>query len=144
MMRFAPNEPRRCGRELATVLVRPEEARGVLGGHMHEWLKEYHLPTRGAPFWLTLAEQGGVIVGAHAFEIFGSRSRGYDLQSFSTYALKRARGCGLGAQLWAHSLAFTQVSHVDVTIATSDGSALIERVKDKHPNVRFRITQTWI
>lgn len=122
---------------LATVLVTPSEARGVLGGHIHGWLYEYSIPTHGEPpFWLTVAEQGGVVVGAHAFDVAGCR-----LYSFSTYVLRRARG-GLGSRLWAQSLAFTQVLEVAVTLASPEGARLIRRVQAEHPEVTFRVSRS--
>lgn len=128
----------------ACVQVTPENARAVLGGHIHGWLKEYHLPGHGAPFWVTVAEQMGVVVGAHAFEVFGTRARGYTLQSFATYAIRRVRGFGVGSQLWAHSLAFTEVPQVQVTIASHEGAALIERVRAAHPEVCFSVAQSYV
>lgn len=118
---------------IACVQLTPETARAVLGAHMYGWLEEYSLPTR-VDYWCTVAEQGGRVVGAHAFEVAGST-----LYSRSTYALTRVRGVGLGERLWAHSLAFVEPTAVTVTCASVAGKRLIERVQAAHPEIPFRI-----
>lgn len=132
--------------KLACVMVTPAEARVVLGGCMHAGLALFCLPhprTDHTPFWVTVAEVGGAPVAAHAFKVrnetHGTRGT---LCSFSTYALKRVRGKGIGSQLWSHSLKFTEAAAVAVTVVSSEGARLIRRVQAEHPDVAFYIDES--
>ncbi len=85
-------------------------------------------------WWGKLPEK---IIGAHLYV-----ASGRTIYAWSTWVNRNWQGLGIGTSLWENAIEIQGVSRVQVTVVSNGGWLMMNKLKARHPAMRFNISDS--